>query len=212
MQRIVTEQNLLVGINWWRGNFRQDFHNSLYAELALVKRERTREALWERLVDELGRWGAIRGIRGVTSNHIRDRGLERLPSLLGHYHALLDEYGPHGPDLSIAGWPKLAPLFGVAQDIKPTKTKSPVFPSKLCHFLLPNAFPVKDNEALKSQRRKSYPNYWRFCQQQWLLCPEKDKLAEILKAKIGVPVTPGYPFSAKITELCLIGNSQAQGG
>ena len=71
-------------------------------------------------------------------------------------------------------------------------------PSKLCHFLLPDAFLVKDNLALKSQRRKSYPNCWRFCQQHWLLWPEKDKLAEILKAKIG--------------ELCLIGDSQARGG
>ena len=41
-------------------------------------------------------------------------------------------------------------LFEVAAEIKPVKHGSPVFPSKLCHFLCPSIYPVFDNTLVKT--------------------------------------------------------------
>lgn len=84
--------------------------------------------------------------------------------------------------------------------------ESPVFASKLCHFLLPNIFPVIDHAVVDVNG--CYFDYWTYCSRQWQGCEEKALLIDIMKKAIGVSVFAQYPFSTKIVELCLIGERQ----
>lgn len=116
-------------------------------------------------------------------------------------------------DLATAEWSMLADLYETARLIK--GVQSPVFPSKLCHFILPNLYPVIDRAVIGLD--SSYQAYWRYCQHQWLSCTARNDLIDRLKKVIvegtmprqGAPageVAAQYPWSTKITELCLIGS------
>jgi hypothetical protein len=64
----------------------------------------------------------------------------------------------------------VAPLFEVAAEIKPVL--SPVFASKLCHFLCPSIFPVFDNTLVKTGKI-GYREYWTECENWWEEAPQK---------------------------------------
>ena len=81
---------------------------------------------------------------------------------------------------------------------------SPVFASKLCHFIFPSAFPIADRAAVGVAA--NYDKHWARCRDLWLGCNAREQLIAKLKQAIAEPVTPGYPWATKITELCLIGS------
>jgi hypothetical protein len=114
--------------------------------------------------------------------------------------------GPHALNLQTACWEQIAPLFAIAHAIK--DVDSPVFGSKLCHFLLPDAFPVIDRSAVGLGWR-SYEEYWRYCHEQWVECSQKSDLTDALRREVGFELMPSYPFTTKLTELCLIGSRAA---
>ena len=80
-----------------------------------------------------------------------------------------------------------------------------MFASKLCHFLLPDAYPVIDGDVI-GIRWASYEAYWRYCKSQWVACEGKTGLIDALSQEIGPDVAPDYPFTTKVTELCIIGD------
>ena len=150
---------------------------------------------WEYLVDLLASW---RAIRPLTKVEIRSRGSAKLAEIEKEYWRTLSVHDNSEPDLSTAKWYELNDLFSIASSIK--GVYSPVFPSKLCHFILPNFFPVIDNKFIGLNH--SYETYWKNCQNAWIACNEKEKLKQLLLVEIGEPVVPTFPWSTKITEIC----------
>ena len=127
----------------WRPEGQWDFHNSLYERLEHERRRGLDETFWQFLVDELARWKAFRGQKGITKEFIYEMGLERLERLRTSYTPLSACCAPLDYGFNQVNWADVSPLFEVAAEIKPVK--SPVFASKLCHFLCPSIFPVFDN-------------------------------------------------------------------
>ena len=100
-------------------------------------------------------------------------------------------------------WEDIAPLFQVLGDIK--GSASPVFASKLGHFLFPRVFVVIDNEATAAF---PYEFIWSVLQLAWREFPDKDRARQMLAAEMGKDVeivSSSFPFETKIPELWLIG-------
>jgi hypothetical protein len=207
--RSINIENLQQGINhlcvyvgthkvsWWNG----DFHNSLYQSLEYQRRRGLHEDFWRFLVQKLVEWKAHRNQKGITKQDIYTRGCERLDRLRNHYTVLL----PHctEPDYDELSWVNVSPLFEVASEIKPVEGNSPVFPSKLCHFLCPSIYPVFDNTLVKTGKIE-YEVYWNEFKEQWEKASEKVALIEELKGHFPKAEAPcdHYPWPTKIFELC----------
>ena len=103
----------------------------------------------------------------------------------------------------------MADLYYVASQIK--NVNSPVFGSKLCHFIVPDAFPVIDSKIIKKGKKAigasalSYEDYWRFCKSQWGGCSAQTQSVQTMRAAIGSNIFIHYPYAVKITELCIRG-------
>ena len=146
-----------------------------------------------------------KAIRPGTKDSTRERGLEHLVQLNEDYFGLSERTKGSDRDLSTATWEHLSGLFDTAVSIK--GVTSPVFASKLCHFIFPNAFPVADRAAFGVAGNRE--GCWACWKDLWLECRARQELTEILRSVIGEPVTPGYPWATKITELCLVGHRVA---
>jgi hypothetical protein len=131
---------------------------------------------------------------------INKRGFERLERLRTHYEPLSTVSVRLDHELTVT-WRDVFPLFKVAAEIKPVKNDSPVFPSKLCHFLCPSIFPVFDNTLVKTGKIK-YREYWTEFKNQWEKAPEKGALIQELKRHISEAPCDHYPWPTKIFELC----------
>jgi hypothetical protein len=202
MPSSLTTANLRAGIAYWRTekpNWPQDFHNSFYRELADLRRAGLTETWWEAMVHILRAWQAS---RGKTDAFIRQHGRERLGQLQTEYAQIVRAAGAHIPDIEGAQWNTVSGLYACASSIK--GVGSPVFGSKLCHFILPNVYPVIDG-AVMGGYGADYANYWLSCRMQWLASPDKAALRTTLAAAIGGDVVEHYPWTTKIPELCTIG-------
>lgn len=200
---VVTIANLEAGIElWWteKTNWPRDFHNKFYQELYGLRAVGLDNVWWSAIVDHLARW---RAIRPRTKKEIYDLGQEKLVDLQKEYDEL-SQMGSknNSADLYNAGWHEVHPLYQIAFAIK--GVNSPVFASKLCHFIIPELFPVIDQEVV-GVNTKTYEIYWCFCKKEWEQCQEKANLIERLSASIGVTPIQNYPFSTKIVELCISG-------
>lgn len=207
MKTIVNSENLCSGILFWLNTLTRwpaDFHNQLYSYLHQRKAQELSEEWWAAIVDVLWNW---RAIRPKSKGFIYERGKGCLHDLEQEYQLILQANGMHELDLSEISWQQASGLFTLSTSIK--GVKSPVFASKLCHFLLPNCFPVIDHAVIGV--RHSYPDYWCFCQSLWAACTEKHELIQQLRAAIGEPVVSHYPYATKIVELCLIGSRITRG-
>jgi len=189
------------GIKFWlekKPRWGRDFHNQLYKHFAKIQSNGFTNEWWEEMIKILWGWVAI---RPKTKQFIRERGKSRLADLtLGHQH-IVDKCAGKTPSNLLVEWKDIEPFFITAQSIK--DVSSPVFASKLCHFILPSVFPVIDQEVLGGS--KSYQDYWQFCKDLWLTTKDTDELIKILANKIGDNITPNYPWTTKIVELCLTG-------
>jgi hypothetical protein len=117
--------------------------------------------------------------------------------------AALTRHGSIEPCIANLPWEGAAPLFSLASEIKPS---SPVFPSKLCHFLFPKLFTPMDNEVIGVL---DYEFYWRGMKDEWRRFDQKDQARELLASAIregsDSPIHPLYPYETKIMELSHIG-------
>ncbi|MEP6755081.1 MAG: hypothetical protein ABJA67_06250 [Chthonomonadales bacterium] len=203
MENILTEANLLAGIHLWRTqkpNWPRDFHNEYYQELSRLKQNGLNANWWRQMVNYLSGW---RALRPLTKEEIHGRAVGRLGQLQTTYNHIVASHAGESLNLTTVNWESLEELYSVAFDIK--DVNSPVFGSKLCHFILPNAFPVIDRDVIGVDAR-AYHEYWQFCKVQWTECTEREALQQMLRQAIGEAVHIEYPYSTKVTELCIIGS------
>jgi len=195
----VSERTLRAGIREFlrHKNWPRDFHADFYARQRRRRAAGLTEEWWSRTVGELSRW---RAIRPLSRAEVRRRGLRVLSRLDEAYELLPAE----GTEFGEAKWNDLSELFDVTSSIKVTLRPSPVFPSKLCHFIRPDLYVVVDREATGVSER--YEQSWTECSTAWrAAAPIHAALCRQLTKAAGVPLPPTYPFATKITELCMIG-------
>jgi hypothetical protein len=101
-------------------------------------------------------------------------------------------------------WTDVQLFFDLLAHIK--CSSSPVFPSKLGHFIFPRLFLILDNEATNVQR---YDLYWTAMCQAWLHFHQRDDAKRILRTHIEMhasrPLHEAFPLGIKTIELCSIG-------
>jgi hypothetical protein len=104
--------------------------------------------------------------------------------------------------LKTTSWTQLKALYSIAHAIK--GVSSPVFGSKLCHFLAPDAYIIIDRDVVGLETDE-YNDYWHYCHEQWKSASSKDELKSTLQAAMPTEAVLYFPWSTKITELCIIG-------
>lgn len=198
---IINLENLRAGLRWFSARWGTELLNADYYEIYDARSAGITEQRWRATVDRLSRWHAYRGRRlPNTKAAIMAAGLERLHRIAALYSNVTAS-STDEPSIANLDWERVLPLFEIASSIKPG---SPVFPSKLCHFLFPKAFTVMDHEATGVFE---YEFYWRGMKDEWRRFPEKEEAIEILTGAVesSGPLHPMYPFETKIMELSRVG-------
>ena len=130
---IVSLDNLRAGLRWWdESGWGKDVVNADYDAIYKVRRDGVTEQWWTSTVDRLSKWRALRP--NFTKAAIAARGAGCLSAIADQYGELVAKSTAE-PSIVDMYWEEVAPLFALASEIKPVK--SPVFPSKMCHFLFP---------------------------------------------------------------------------
>lgn len=199
---IITMDNLKAGIAWWKPNFETDILNSEYDAIYNARSVGVTEQWWTATVDRLGRWKAYRGRTPPnTKAAIAARGVECLAGINAEYQKLMAGSATE-PNVVTLKWEDVAQLFALAFWIK----RSPVFASKLCHFLFPRLFIVMDNQATSVF---DYEFYWRGMKDEWGRFEAKAEALSIRTDSIAsdkpVQIHRLYPFETKIMELSHVG-------
>lgn len=136
------------GIRWRKEkklDWSKDFASSFYDELYGKRPNHLNEEWWRSQVDRLWEWKAIRSNKPPnTKEEIFSRGKERLVALDEHYQTIKIKAGNAEPSLENVQWADIASLFELMGQIKGSNT--PVFASKLGHFIFSKAFIVVDTE------------------------------------------------------------------
>lgn len=198
---IVSLDNLRVGIEWWLSKgWPHDFHNSFYHDIYDSRSTGLDQDWWNATVGRLGQWKAYRGLSPPnTRADILARGNAILERLSTHYTDVRTASNEE-PSIMTLDWGAVAPLFDLAFSIKPSE----VFAGKLCHFMLPKAFFVMDNQATGVF---DYEFLWRGLKDEFSrftnMIEARTLLATSMQCK--KDLHPEYPFETKITELCCIG-------
>jgi hypothetical protein len=178
----------------------QDFHSQLYIELNQLLKNGVTPSIWKRLVDVLWDW---RAIQPKTKQFILERGFILLPEI-NQYVANISPGHQHNLSITEATWPEIASLFHIIKRIK--GTSSPIFACTLCHLLLPDTFPLIDDNYIGVY--SEYRDYWKFCKKLWENADEE--LKRDLKAQLGEYIPPEnrsvFPWATKIVEICLSGS------
>ena len=195
------------GIEYWRDtNWPQDFHNGFYQFIAEIRGHGLfNQQWWDAFLPILRRW---RATRPRSSEYLTERAQNRFGALNNIWNQNVVQV--IGEDIETIEWLHLAPLVLLASEIK--NVQSPVFSSKLCHFLAPNIFPVIDNAAMGNPF-DSYEEYFNAGKQEWHETDNdtRDELLNIITDEIGPDIMPGYPLKCKLIELCFIGRNQNNG-
>ncbi len=204
---MITMANLKAGIaefkRRWPGE--SDFNNRLYWELCTQRA--AGQLTWGRLVDELSAWRALRtSLPGHDKRWYLARGEEPFRRMLALVARIQSAHAGRDPDITETRPEELREMFGIAIDIK--DVGSPVFASKLCHFLIPSAFPVADQDMLGISTGDGYWQYWQRCAEGWRTSGEKEALRGELRSAMSITPFRGYPWATKITELCHSGARQ----
>jgi len=207
---LINKGNLDAGIEYWletKPRWPPDFHNEVYKKLTTWSKDRFTYEWWEKIVGELGHWNAL---RTKTKEEIIKAGGSQLGAMKKEYENLLKK-GSY-PELDKVEASDIRKLFELSKEIKELKGNSPVFPSKLCHFLFPSIFFVGDKEAVRI-KNNDYFEYWCENKNEWKNCGNKEELVNILEKRIRAakdferPLFEHYPFATKIPELCRIGRN-----
>jgi len=209
MTNLLNNKNLQAGMQIWyiQTTWPRDFHNQFYQDLHRRRQHGLDTKWWPPTVDDLWRWKAI---RPLTKGIVLARGQNNLQHLQREYARIQSILGNRIPSLSNLAWEDVADLYHIASQIK--NVNSPVFGSKLCHFIMPDAFPVIDSNIIKKCKKvigasaHSYEAYWRFCKSQWVGCIARPQLVQTMQKAIGPNIFLHYPYAVKITELCISGS------
>ncbi|MBE1487491.1 hypothetical protein [Plantactinospora soyae] len=218
----IDREEFAAGVRWWqtKTSWPNDFHNNAYVELAALNPDgEFLDDWWPNFLRRLSRWRAVRPLSkaAVTALLVANR-----EHLGGAWHQACAPV----KDLDITGvtWEQVRAFPEVVARLKPTKSRSPVFPSKFCHFLLPRIFPVFDNAAVGDSRSRggrgpstplTYEGYFNLVKETWAATPaelQAEFVAELTRLVEGEgrsPLCDGFPMATKITELALIGRRHA---
>jgi hypothetical protein len=207
---ILSLENLDCGVRWWINTVPKwgpDLVNSEYVEIFRARDTGITEWWWKETVDRLWDWRAIRSPRPPNSKQqIFGSGVTNLVQIDSIISGIRS-YARNEPSITDVSWEQIAPLFDVAFRLKcgEKKSGSPVFASKMCHFIFPDVFPVVDNLATGYF---DYEFYWRGMKDEWLRFLDKDRAILKIRDQLkDYAVHECYPFKTKIIELCHIGYS-----
>ncbi len=210
---LLTEE-LDAGIEYWRGTrWPQDFHEAMYvASPPLARLSDDFDSWWNPLVKRLLVWKAN---RPISAEQLSARAAQKFPAICEQWQIaiapLLDR------DIAEIEWRQVSGFTALVSEIK--ETRSPVFTSKLCHFLAPRIFPVVDKAAM-GRPYATYELYFNAAQKEWKSTDAATqrmlvgRMAEaVLKGRgddTGAPIAQVYPLKCKLVELCLIGRYQSK--
>ena len=201
---IITFYNLKAGLQWWSNNrWPADMLNADYYDIYAERSSVGTGTWWTATLNRLGKW---RAIRPKSKSYIQSRGQDRL-SAIARWYSNVRGTSATEPCIADMEWEDVAPLFALAYGIK--RDKSPVFASKMCHFMFPKLFLVLDNKATGIFE---YEFCWRGLKDEWSRFTKKSGACSLVaqviasgKAASAKPIHPDYPYETKIMELCLIG-------
>ena len=195
------------GIEYWRHtNWPQDFHNAFYQHIAnLWVQGLFNQEWWDAFLPILRQW---RATRPRSSEYLTERAQNRFDALRNIW--INNIVNVIGQDIEAIEWQNIAPFVGMVAEIK--NVQSPVFSSKLCHFLAPHIFPVVDNAAMGNPF-DSYQAYFNTGRQEWCETDNDTRgiLTNLITNEIGPNMVQGYPVKCKVIELCFIGRNQNNG-
>lgn len=204
---IATFENLRAGMDDWvsRPGWPGDFHAPLYSSLQQLHVGGLTEEWWSSIVDHLAAW---RALRPRTKAEITRSGEPKLATLGAEVATISAELNGRKASIEFLEWRTVERLYRVAHSIKDSST--PVFGSKLCHFILPNVFPVIDWD-FTGVLTSSYREYWQMCHAEWSSCPNRAVLLGELSARIPSAHSHNFPWETKIIELCVAGSRRRAG-
>lgn len=198
----LTLTDLKAGVSWWlsKDKWPHDFHNTVYYELYDLRRNGLSDDWWGKTVDRLWDW---RAIRPYTKAEIKEKGLQFLADLQRIYLDIRAQTGDEPVFLDFK-WDQIRGLYKLLANIKAVNT--PVFPSKLGHFIFPKLFIVMDHKATGTD---DYEVFWQSMHKAWSSFDERKEAKKILSEEIvkhsAKTVHKYYPFEIKIIELNIIG-------
>ena len=107
-------------------------------------------------------------------------------------------------DIATVDWDDIAQFTAHVKAIK--DVASPVFTSKLCHFLAPRLFPVVDNEGMGNPF-DTYEEYYCTAKALWVDTDNSVQrvLVRRLVEEVGEPLSEMFPAKCKLIELHYIG-------
>ncbi len=200
------QQELDRGLEIWgnRVNWPEDLHNGFYRELERVNGIGLFTTdWWEVILGHLTEWHATRGVAG---NILSERAVARFEQLRSIWDKDIAPCLKENLDISSVEWLRIETFYMKISKIK--NVNSPVFGSKMCHFLAPKIFPVIDRE-LMGLPFEDYEEYYIKGQQEWMETAEglRDDLVGMLRDRIP-DMIEHYPVKCKIIELCYIGRNR----
>lgn len=179
---MVNKTNLLAGIDFWftkKKHWPDDFHNQVYRDLEKWRSKGINQEWWREIASLLQFWQAN---RPFSEKQIFDSGLPHLNAINKRFTEIKEKHGEY-PSVENIDDDVINDIFNVAGQIKKIKKKSPVFPSKLCHFLFPTIFFIADRDTVRMVDA-DYFEYWRSCKQEWCKSQNKEELIFILRNHI----------------------------
>lgn len=200
---IITLDNLKKGLKWRTQRWPNDVNirNTLYDDIYKVRSKGVTEEWWRATVSRLSQWTAN---RPYSNNKIRNRGRKQLVRIRQQFRKLIAAGEPCITNLQ---WADIDQLFEIAFEIKPLKSMTPVFASKMCHFLFPKLFIVMDNKATGVGH---YELFWRGLKDSWNKFNDKEKARNILFKAIQNRRHRNYPVETTIMEICAIGYNHSR--
>ena len=208
-------EDLEAGIRVWNGRvvsseWASDFHNSMYRKFDMLKEvEPFTEEWWLRFI--MPRVGTWKAYRPVTKEQIIEWALPHLDEMAEAYsESALPYLDTPFENLEWSNISKLPDTVALAKrDNYGRPQSSPVFRSKVAHWIMPRLYPVADQEVLGISG--SYESYWKATQEAWVAISqvEREAMAERLRTHIESAfhsqLWDRYPIEVKIVELCRMG-------
>ena len=210
-----TLDDLVAGIRVWNGKvvsseWASDFHNSMYRKFDMHKELKPfTEEWWLRFI--MPRVGTWKAYRPVTKGQIIEWALPHLDEMAEAYReSALPCLETPFEELEWSKISKLPDTVALAKrDNYGRPQHSPVFRSKVAHWIMPRLYPVADQEVLGISG--SYESYWKATQEAWVAISqvEREAMVEGLGAQIEsvshAVMYERYPVEVKIVELCRMG-------
>lgn len=212
-----TMDDLENGIAIWErkaitAEWPRDFHNAMYVIDDMRRCEEPFSQRWwiDFVMPRVGTW---RAYRPATKADIERWAFECLSEMKASYETCVAPFVDTPFDQ--LRWEDVAAFTEVVARAKRNVyggvQASPVFRSKVCHWIAPRLFPVADQEVLGIN--SPYEIYWKEVQKAWAAIPLEiretmiARLSEEIRRNSRHAVADNYPFEVKIVELCRIGRA-----